>query len=79
MLIKRIAILGGTGFVGLSLCNRLSREGYQLRVLTRNREYNRENLTVLPNLDLVEADVHDSAQLSHHLKDCDQSRFLRSD
>ena len=38
MLIKRIAILGGSGFVGRSLCNRLSRDGYELKVLTRNRE-----------------------------------------
>jgi Nucleoside-diphosphate-sugar epimerases len=27
MLIKKIAILGGTGFVGQSLCNRLSEDG----------------------------------------------------
>ena len=44
MLIKKIVVLGGTGFVGSSLCNRLSKEGYQIKILTRNREYNRENL-----------------------------------
>ncbi|MCZ6802745.1 MAG: complex I NDUFA9 subunit family protein [Proteobacteria bacterium] len=71
MLINRIAILGGTGFVGHSLCNRLSEEGYELKVLTRSREYNRDNLILLPGLDLVEADVHDPEQLKHHLTDCD--------
>jgi NADH dehydrogenase len=71
MLIKRIGILGGTGFVGQSLCNRLSEQGYQLKVLTRSREYKRDNLILLPGLDLVQADVHDPAQLTRHLADCD--------
>jgi nucleoside-diphosphate-sugar epimerase len=71
VLIKRIAILGGTGFVGHSLCNRLSRDGYELKVLTRSREYNRDNLILLPDLDLVEANVHDPEQLKYHLADCD--------
>jgi NADH dehydrogenase len=71
MLIRRIAILGGTGFVGRSLCNRLSNEGYELKVLTRNREYHRDNLILLPGLDLVEADVHDPEQLKQHLVGCD--------
>jgi NADH dehydrogenase len=71
MLIRRICILGGTGFVGRTLCNRLTRDGYELRVLTRNRERNRHRLILLPTLDLVEADVHDEAQLSRHFEDCD--------
>ena len=71
MLIKRIAILGGTGFVGRSLCNRLSRDGYQMKVLTRNREYNRDNLILLPELELVETNVHDPEQLTRQLSGCD--------
>jgi uncharacterized protein YbjT (DUF2867 family) len=71
MLIKRIAILGGTGFVGQSLCNRLSREGYKLKVLTRSREYHRENLILLPELDLVQTDIHNPERLKFHLADCD--------
>ncbi len=71
MLIKRIAILGGTGFVGQSLCNQLSQAGYALKVLTRNREYNRDNLILLPNLDLVQTNIHDADKLKQHLADCD--------
>ena len=67
MLIKRIAILGGTGFVGRSLCNRLSELGYELKVLTRNREYNREVLILLPGLQLVEADIFNQEQLNAEL------------
>ena len=71
MLIKKIAILGGTGFVGQSLCNRLSKDGYKLKVPTRNREYNRDNLILLPNLELIEADIHNSDDLKKLLIDCD--------
>ena len=71
MLIKKIAILGGSGFVGQSLCNRLSEDGYKLKVPTRNREYSRENLILLPNLELVETDIHNSKNLKKLLVDCD--------
>ena len=71
MLIKRIAILGGTGFVGRSLCNRLAKEGYALKVLTRNREYNRNDLILLPDLHLIEANIHDEEQLRFQFSDCD--------
>lgn len=71
MRIKRIAILGGTGFVGRSLCNRLSQEGYELKVLTRSREYNRDDLIVLPGLELVQTNIHDPEKLKLHLSDCD--------
>ncbi len=71
MLIKRIAILGGTGFVGRSLCNRLAELGYELKVLTSNREYNRDELILLPGLQLIECNVHDQEQLTFQLSDCD--------
>tara|TARA_B100000586_G_scaffold235829_1_gene186391 strand:+ start:244 stop:1200 length:957 start_codon:yes stop_codon:yes gene_type:complete len=71
MIIKKIAIFGGTGFVGQSLCNRLSKDGYKLKVPTRNREYNREDLILLPNLELIETDIHNSENLKNLLTDCD--------
>ena len=71
MLIKRIAILGGTGFVGQSLCNRLSKEGYKIKVLTRSREYNKENLILIPGLDLVQTNIHDPVNLKFHFANCD--------
>jgi NADH dehydrogenase len=70
MLIRQVCILGGTGFVGRTLANRLTRDGYRLRVLTRDRERNRD-LLLLPTLQLVQADVHDPAQLAHHLEGCE--------
>ncbi len=71
MLIKRIAVLGGTGFVGRSVCNLLSSKGYEIKVLTRNREYNRENMILLPGLDLVETNIHNQELLTQQLADCD--------
>ena len=71
MLIRNICILGGTGFVGRCLANRLARDGYALRVLTRDRERNRAALILLPKLDLFEANVHDPAQLATHFEGCD--------
>lgn len=71
MAIKRICILGGSGFVGSTLANRLSAQGYQLRVLTRHREQNRHHLILLPNTEVVEADVHNQQHLVRCFEDCD--------
>ena len=71
MIIRKICILGGTGFVGQTLANRLTREGYRIKVLTRRREKHKENLILLPTLDLVQADIHNQDQLVGHFADCD--------
>lgn len=71
MLIRKICILGGTGFVGRTLANRLVKDGYQIKILTRDREANKENLILLPNLQLVEANVYDTNQLIEQFSDCD--------
>lgn len=66
----RIAVLGGTGFVGHSLCARLAAAGHELRILTRHRDRHRDFL-VLPTAEVVEADVHNPAMLQRELADCD--------
>ena len=38
---------------------------------TRNREYNREDLILLPNLELIETDIHNPKNLKNLLVDCD--------
>lgn len=62
MIPLRLVILGGTGFVGGHLLNRLARDGHQLTVLTRNREKHRA-IGVIPGVRLKSVDVHDPAQL----------------
>jgi len=71
MVIHRICVVGGTGFVGQALANRLTRDGYALRILTRDRERHKENLILLPNLELVQTDVHDVGKLRKHFEGCD--------
>lgn len=62
-----ILILGGSGFVGGALCERLVRRhdggGLRLTLPTRRREHARR-LQLLPTVDVQEADVHDDATLA---------------
>jgi NADH dehydrogenase len=67
---RKIALLGGTGFVGKQLAQQLIKIGWQVKILTRRRERHRE-LLVLPNLQLVTANVHDLEQLKAQLADCE--------
>jgi len=63
----RVLVLGGTGFVGRSVCERLvTRSGGAsalVRVPTR-REQHANSIRHLPTLQVVPADVHDPAQLA---------------
>ena len=63
---QRILVFGGTGFVGRSLCEQLVRRSgggsSQIDVVSRNPA-SAKALQVLPTLRLIEADVHDEAQL----------------
>lgn len=60
---NRILLLGGTGFVGSCIAHALCERGYAVTVPTRRRERAR-HLLPLPTVDVVEADVHDSAALA---------------
>ncbi len=57
-----VCVLGGTGFVGQHLASRLVEAGYQVRVPSRRRERHRE-MMVLPGVDLIQANVHDTTDL----------------
>lgn len=67
---RSVCILGGTGFVGRHLINRLAEHKIQMRVLTRHRERHRQ-LLVFPTLQLIEADPHDEQCLLTHFEGCD--------
>lgn len=59
---KRVLLLGGTGFVGRHVCERLARLHWPLTVATR-RAANASPIQHLPRLTVLEADVHDEATL----------------
>lgn len=67
---RRILLLGGSGFVGRRLAAALRAQDYDVRVPTRNRARSRR-LLVLPEVELVEADVHDEATLARLLHGCE--------
>lgn len=62
MKIKKICVLGGTGFVGKHLVTHLFNKDYQIKVLTRHRERHKA-LLVMPKVTLIEADVYDPKTL----------------
>ena len=70
MVAKRIAILGGSGFVGRHLVAALTRAGCATRVFTRRRSRSR-SLLVIPTCEVVETDVHDASSLVSNLAGCD--------
>lgn len=67
---RRIAVLGGTGFVGHCLVNCLTDERHRVKVLSRNREAHREML-VHPSVEVITANVHDLNVLERHFDDVD--------
>lgn len=70
MNIKKICVLGGSGFVGRHIVHRLAAQGYEVRVLTRRRERSKD-LVVLPTVDVVEANVHDPLELKRQFDGMD--------
>lgn len=58
----KIIMPGGTGFVGRTLAARLAAARHDVRIPTRHAERHRD-LLVLPSVQLIEADVHDSGVL----------------
>ena len=58
MAMRKLCILGGTGFVGRRLAARLSEAEHDILILTRHAARHRD-LLVLPTARLAEGDVHD--------------------
>lgn len=67
---KKITVLGGSGFVGSSLVAKLDAAGYQVTVLTRRRE-TAKHLILLPKVHVVECELNDQQQLKNLLQGSD--------
>jgi len=59
---KNVFVLGGTGFVGTHVCEKLVRQGWHVTVATRRRA-NARAVVHLPGLRVQELDVHDAPAL----------------
>jgi uncharacterized protein YbjT (DUF2867 family) len=60
---NKVMVLGGTGFIGRHVCEKLVREGWAVTLLTRRRA-NARHLQHLPLLTVLEFDVHKEAALT---------------
>ena len=59
---KKILVLGGTGFVGRHVCEKLVSAGCRVTVPTRQRPH-ANAIAMLPTLTVLEANIHDAAVL----------------
>lgn len=66
---QTVCIIGGTGFVGKHLVYRVVENGDRVRILTRRPEHHKE-LTVIPQVTLVQADVHAPDELRRGMEGC---------
>lgn len=71
MEITTVCVLGGSGFIGRHVCHALAAAGYRIRVATRDRERAKEQLILLPTVDVATVNVHDSAQLAAFVRGAD--------
>lgn len=70
MRMERVCIIGGSGFIGRHLANRLVEHHIRSRIPTRRRERSR-HLLVVPRMELIEADIHDETTLQALFRDVD--------
>lgn len=61
--IKKVLLLGGSGFVGTYIANRLSERGIEVTIPTRRRERTKALIT-LPHVEMVDADINDERALA---------------
>lgn len=71
MEITTACVLGGSGFIGRHVCHALAAEGYRVRVATRDRERAKEQLILLPTVDVAAVNVHDPGQLAAFVSGAD--------
>ncbi len=55
--IKKVLLLGGSGFIGTYIANRLSQRGIEVTIPTRRRERTKA-LIIQPGVEMIEANIH---------------------
>jgi uncharacterized protein YbjT (DUF2867 family) len=61
--LEKVLVLGGTGFVGRHVCEKLTRQNIHITVPTRRRS-NAQYVQSLPMLDVLEVNIHDPVALA---------------
>lgn len=70
MSMKKVLLLGGSGFIGTYIANRLSQRGIEVTVPTRRRERTKA-LIIQPGVEMPEADIHCPETLAGLMRDHD--------
>jgi NADH dehydrogenase len=60
---QNILLIGGSGFIGTHIAERLAARGLSVRIPSRHRDH-AKHLLPLPTIEVIEADVHDPATLA---------------
>lgn len=68
---RTVCLVGGSGFLGRHIAHKLAEHGIRTRIPTRRRERVKQELIVLPTVDVVEADITDPPTLSRLVAGCD--------
>lgn len=68
---RSVCLIGGSGFLGRRLANQLCTRGVALRIPTRRRERVKSELIVLPNTEVIEADINDGDVLGKIIAGCE--------
>lgn len=70
MTAQRIVLIGGSGFIGSAIAARLCADHHDVLIPTRHRS-RAAHLLLLPTAEVVDADVHDPAQLVQLVRGAD--------
>ena len=70
MTTKNVLLIGGSGFVGGWIANRLSERGIRVVIPSRHRDHTKK-LTMMPTVYVVEANVNDPQKLASLMKGMD--------
>lgn len=68
---RTICLIGGSGFVGRHVASALCTRGIALRIPTRRRERVKRELIILPNTEVIEANINDAKTLGGLVAGCD--------
>jgi uncharacterized protein YbjT (DUF2867 family) len=63
---KKVLVLGGTGFIGQQVCEKLAAAGHAITVATRSPAHAKA-VQVLPRVTVLPCNVHDAAQLARSM------------
>lgn len=68
--LQSICLIGGSGFVGRRVASQLCTRGFALRIPARRRERVKDELIVLPNTEVIEADINETGVLGKMIAGC---------